>query len=135
MTIYSDGETTVLAARPTHPTGLSPFRFTADQTVIVPTRQFVAALDEFLSQIQGRLRAEGLGATDFDNTWSEVLQERATRDDAAQRQLEALLGFDPDEGDEAAIRQIMQDARTLGQHGVMELADRKSTRLNSSHYS
>jgi hypothetical protein len=101
---------------------LSPFRFTADQTAVVPTRQFVAALDEFLSQIQGRLRAEGLGATDFDTTWSDVLQERATPDDAAQRQLEALLGYDPDEGDEAAIRQIIQDAQTLGQHAVMELA-------------
>ena len=122
ITIHSDGETTVLAARPTHPTGLSPFRFTADQTAIVPTRQFVAALDEFLSQIQGRLRAEGIEATDFDTTWSDVLQERATPEDAAQRQLEALLGFDPDEGDQAAIRRIIQDARTLGQHAVMELA-------------
>ena len=121
VTIHSDRERTALVARPTHPKGSSAFRFTADQAIVVPTRQFISALDEFMAQTQGKLRANGVAPTNFDATWQDVLAERAQPDETAQRELEALLGFDPDEGDAAAILQLIDDAPVLGPDAIMEL--------------
>jgi hypothetical protein len=122
VTIHSDRERTALVARPTHPKGSSAFRFTADQAIVVPTRQLVSAMDEFMAQIQGKLRAAGIASTNFDAIWADVLEERARPEEALQRELEALLGFDPDAGDAAAIEQLVDDARLLGQDAIMELS-------------
>ena len=50
----------------------SAFRFTADWTVILPTTQFESALDRFMAQIQGKLRADRVAPTNFDQIWTSV---------------------------------------------------------------
>ena len=122
VTIHSDRERTALVAKPTHPRGASAFRFTADQAIVVPTRQLVSAMDEFMAQMQGKLRTAGIASTNFDAIWRDVLEERARPEEAVQRELEALLGFDPDAGDAAAIRQLIDDATLLGRDAIMELS-------------
>ena len=77
VTLHSDREHTALMARPTHPNGSSAFRFTPDQVIVVPTRQFISAPDEFVAQTPGKLRANGVAPMSFDATWHDVLAERA----------------------------------------------------------
>lgn len=122
ITIFSDRERTTLMAKPTHPQGFSAFRYTADWAAVVPTRQFESAVDEFMAQIQGKLRADHVVPTNFDQIWSEVLAERADPDSAAQRELEAVLGCDADEGDSAQILQLLADADELGRDAVIEMS-------------
>jgi hypothetical protein len=121
VTIHSDRERTALVARPTHPKGSSAFRFTADQAVVVPTRQLVSAADEFMTQIQGKLRGSGIASTSLDAIWNDILAERAEPEEAAQRQLEALLGFDADDSDAAVIQSLIDDATLLGRDAIMEV--------------
>jgi len=122
ISIFSDRERTVLTAKPTHPEGFAPFRFTADQTVVLPTRQFVAAVDRFMGQIQGQLRAEAIAPTHFDRIWDELQAERADPEMADYRKLEALLGRDPDEAPAEEIEHLFADAAGLGWDAIQELA-------------
>jgi hypothetical protein len=122
ITIYSDRERAILIARPTRPKGFAAFRFTADQTVIVPAKVFESTLDILMGQIQGKLRADGIGSTNLDQIWSEVLAERADPDSASQRELEAMLGYDPDEADPDQIQELLADASKLGRDAVIELS-------------
>jgi hypothetical protein len=122
ITLYSDRERTVVIAKPTHPQGFAPFRFTADWTVVLPTRHFEAAVDLFMAQIQGKLRAEAIAITNFDRIWDEVLAERADPAVADRRQMEALLGVDPDERALDQVERLLADAIDLGQDAVREVA-------------
>jgi hypothetical protein len=122
ITIISDRERTALIAKPTRPQGFSAFRFTADWAIVVPTTKFESALDDFMGRIQGKLRADGVAATNFDQIWGEVLEERVDPQSAAQRELEAVLGYDADEGDENQVQQLLADADELGRDAVLELS-------------
>ena len=122
ITIFSDRRRTVLVAKPTRPREFSAFRFTADRTVALPTEQFEAALLGFVSQVQGQLRAEKIPTTNFDRIWDELKLERADPGAASHRRLEALLGWDPDDGDSRQIERLLADASDLGQDAVLEVA-------------
>jgi len=122
ITIYSDRERAILSAKPTRPKGFAAFRFTADQTVIVPSKVFESTLDILMEQIQGKLRTDGIGSTNLDRIWSEILVERAEPETASQRELEAMLGYDPDEADPDRIRKLLNDASELGHDAVVELS-------------
>lgn len=122
FTIFSDRERTVLIAKPTHPQGFTPFRFTADRAVVLPTTQFEAAIDLFMGRIQSQLRAESIINTNFDQIWTELSAERADPETAARRRLEALLGFDPDEDHMGLVEQLFSDAASLGQDAIQEIA-------------
>lgn len=122
LTIYSDRQRTALIAKPTRPHGCSAFRFTADWTAIIPTTGFISALDLHMTQIQGKLRADGVELTNFDRIWAEVLEERADPERAYYRQIEAALGQDADEADDSQIRELIADASSLGRDAVIELS-------------
>jgi hypothetical protein len=122
ITIFSDRERTTLIAKPTRPQGFSAFRFTADQAAVIPTTQFESALDEFMAQIQGRLRLDGLAPTNFDQVWAEVLEERSDPAGAFQRELEAVLGWDANEGDADQVQRLLAEADEIGRDAVLEIA-------------
>ena len=122
ITIYSDRERTALIARPTRPQGFSAFRYTASEAAMIPTRDFEAALDAFVGQVIGKLRAAGLAQTNLEHIWREVQEERADPQVAIQRELEAALGLEPDEGDAGQVQQLLSDAASLGRDAVIELS-------------
>ena len=120
--IASDRQRTLLIAKPTRPQGFSAFRFTADRTLVMPTSGFESALDLFMGRIQGKLRADRIASTNFDQIWTEVLAERADPETASQRELEAVLGYDADEGDAGQVRQLLTDADDLGHDAIIEIS-------------
>lgn len=123
ITVFSDRERTVVIAKPTRPQNpMVPFRFTADWSVVMPTRDFETAVELFMARIQGKLRAEAVADTNFDRIWAEVQAERSAPEVAGRRRLEALLGFDPDEGSTELIDQLLADAPILGLDAVQEVA-------------
>lgn len=122
ITISSDLERTLLVAKPSRKRGFASFRSTADWSVVLPTGNFEHAVDRFVGQIQGQLRAEGVGGTNLDRIWEELCAERDDPGMTIRRRLEALLGFEPDEADPTVITQLVADTAILGQHAVDELA-------------
>ncbi len=122
ITIFSDGERTALIAKPTRERADIPFRYLSDTAAIVSANLFENAVDQFVEQVRGQLRAEGVNDTNLDRIWSDVCEERRSPDTAARRKLEALLGRDPDRGDTSAIEQLVADAEAYGELAMNEIA-------------
>ncbi len=122
ITIFSDGERTALIAKPTREKADVPFRYLSDTAAIVGASLFENAVDQFIEQVRGQLRAEGINDTNLDRIWGDVCEERRAPDSAARRKLEALLGRDPDRGDESAIEQLVEDSKAYGELAMNEIA-------------
>ncbi|HEY5204511.1 MAG TPA: hypothetical protein VIJ63_07935, partial [Roseiarcus sp.] len=60
--------------------------------------------------------------TNLDSLWRDVLIERSDPHLAKRRRLEALLGRDVDDSNQAIIESLAADANTLGEGAVEELA-------------
>jgi hypothetical protein len=122
ITIFSDGERTALIAKPTADRPATAFRYIDDHAAIMPSLVFEAAVDQFIGQVVGQLRAERIPETNLDRLWSELTNERRDRDATRRRKLEALLGHEPDEAAASTIDHLLDDARLLGERAVEELA-------------
>lgn len=122
ITITSDGQRIALNAKPTEQNPREPQRYIADLAVMVRAGEFESAVDDFLAQVLDQLRSEGLPDTNLKQIWDAVSEERGSPEATLWRRLEASLGFDPDQGDQAEIERLVTDAKALGQDGVAELA-------------
>jgi len=123
ITIVSDGERVALVAKPTRPRPEEPLRYITDIVVVVRAAEFEGAVDRFLDQVRGQLLAESISdETNLDRIWQDVLAARADPADSERSRLEAMLGFDPDEGSEKTIEGLIRDAATLGADAMTEVA-------------
>ncbi|HAP99729.1 MAG TPA: hypothetical protein DCQ35_06810, partial [Rhodospirillum rubrum] len=114
LTIYSDGVRTVLLSRPSSDPKAKPYRYFGAPPTVVSSTLFESAVDTFLSRIIGRLREQGVGETNLDRLWSDLLIERSDPHLAIRRKLEALLGLDPGEAEEGALAGVLADGKDLG---------------------
>ena len=119
LTIYSDGMRAILTARRSA-LEAEPFRYAGAPTLIVPAQDYETAVDAFILQMLERV-AE-LGETNLHRLWRDLLAERADTEMTKRRRLEALLGSEPDSGNEFQIEKFVEDARKLGQAAVDEVA-------------
>jgi hypothetical protein len=85
-------------------------------------RAFQDAVDLFVEQVRGQLRAVHVGDTNLDDIWNELLAERADPETSERRRLEALMGFDPDEAAPQQIETLVADAKSLGDRTMSEVA-------------
>lgn len=75
----------------------------------IPLAEFQAAIDSLVDSVVSRLDAVGISNADLMHLWAEVKAERADLESAKYRQVEAEMGFDPDE----APQELMDKALTL----------------------
>lgn len=122
ITVLSDGERIILSAKPTMPCAAEPIRYISDFVAVVRAAEFEGAIDLFIDRVRGQLRAEDVQITNLDKIWEDVLMERADPEVAFERRMEAMLGCDPDEADDATLRQLLEDAQKLGREGIAEVA-------------
>jgi hypothetical protein len=122
LTIFSDGLRTALISDPSSRPDAKPFRYVGAIPRVVPSSLFEEAVDAFIPQILGRLPDAGIGETNLDRVWRDVLEERSNPDTALRRKFEALLGCDADEADEAEVERLIADAEALGEGAMNEVA-------------
>lgn len=122
ITVSSDGERIVLLAKPTQFRTSEPLRYVEDIAAVVRASVFVDAMDLFIEQVRGQLRAEHISDTNLDEIWNELSAERADPEAHARRRLEALMGFDPDEASPEQIETLVADAKLLGDRAMNEVA-------------
>jgi hypothetical protein len=122
VTIFSDGVRTALISSPSSRPDAKPFRYVGAAPLILPSTVFEAAVDAFIPRVIGRLRELAVAETNLDRVWCDVLTERADPGIARRRQLEALLGRDPEAIDDDAIERLLADAGRLGAQSVDEVA-------------
>ncbi|HVC63245.1 MAG TPA: hypothetical protein VND19_23140 [Acetobacteraceae bacterium] len=122
ITIFSDGERVGLLARSTMRRAAEPLRYVADVAAVVRAHVFEDAIDRYVAQVVGQLRAAKVAETNLDQVWQDVQAERADPLRSSRRKFEALMGFEPDEADEATLNGLTADATTLGDSGMTEIA-------------
>lgn len=122
ITVSSDGERIVLLTKPTQLRPSEPLRYVEDIAAIIRPSAFQDAVDLFIEQVRGQLRAEHLGDTNLDHIWNELLAERDDPEASGRRRLEALMGFDPDEAAPQQIETLVADAKLLGAQAINEVA-------------
>jgi len=124
ITIFSDGLQCFLVSAPSRSPESLLFRYlgASRQPEVVPAKNLEAAIDGFVEDILTRLEDRKLSDTNLHRLWKDLAMERATPELARFRRLEAQLGCDPDEADERVIRRHLDDAGTLGEDAMGELA-------------
>ena len=121
-TFVSDGEIVAVHSRPTTDRTIAPIRFLHEVHSNVTASSFETAIDSFVGVVLGRLANVGEDRTELADAMSELREERLDRDTSAWRKLEALLGFDPDDGDEVLLRGLTRAKADAGRAAIEELA-------------
>lgn len=123
ITISSDGINAFVQSKQSSAPETVLFRFLGtEHREEISALTLEKAIDEFTSNIVSRLEAEGIRETNLHRLWNDLSSERADRELARYRKLEAQLGYDPDEADEGAVRRRLNDAAALGEEAMGELA-------------
>lgn len=122
ITIFSDGHRTALIARPTPKREATAFRYIADHRVFLQSAHFETAVDVFLTTVLDRLDKKAVSGTNLAQLWDDLSGERASESAALRRRWEALLGFDPDDADDATLDQLASDTAEFGETAIEELA-------------
>ena len=100
----------------------APIEYLGSDPTYLKASNWEAAVDVFVTHVMSLLDATNLHDTDLYVAWQELGQERNDEDLTRYRRIEALLGFDVDEGNEEYINAIIKDANDLGFDAVAELA-------------
>ncbi len=120
--IRSDGQRAVLLSRPSTRADAKPFRFLGASPWLGAVTALEAAVDAFMSQVLGRLEPLDDPPTELTGLWAELLMERRTPEVARRRRLEALMGRDPGDVDDALLDRLIAESSDVGPSAMDELA-------------
>lgn len=120
LTFVSDGENMQLTLQPTQE-DKGPARYLSRENIWIPVQAFESCADQLVEQTLSRLSGRPEQPPLYE-LWQTVRDERASPTLAAQRQLEARLGFDPEEAPEALMTALTQLAAIRGDAAIQELA-------------
>lgn len=122
LTLFSDGERIALISKATLERPQTPYRFLTDNAAVLPATDFQTEVDRFIDEVLQRLDVQKVGDSNLQKVWTGILSERSSSEISQKRKLEALLGYEPDEGDEAIIAQLLKDAKSLSSAAIDEVA-------------
>ena len=125
ITVFSDGERVALITKPTQFSANEPITYTTNWYSFILANDFKESVDSFMDFVVQRLKDSNLNNTDLVRMWLDVCEERSNKADTQWRKFEAILGYDPDEADPEAIRQLIADSDILGQSAMLEVAGHK----------
>jgi len=100
---------------------LSPIRYLNSFSEMIDISSFEAGVSKFIEQVLSRLDARELRDSSLHVLWSEIRTERSKEPLKAKRKLEALLGVDPDEGDEL-VKGLLEWQNKVGKLAIQEVA-------------
>ena len=122
ITISCDGFRCDLTSERSHEFDTPLFSYIGAPSVTVPAMEFENAVDQFVTFVLLRLTDAGVVETNLQTLWDDLALERSDMDTGRFRRIEALLGFNPDEVDEAYITGFLGDEQVLGANALDELA-------------
>lgn len=122
ITIFSDGVYSFLTSEPSRSPETTLFHYIGAGRQRVPAESLKTAFDGFVNDILDRLEEAKVRETNLHRLWNDLREERENPELARFRRLEAQLGFEPDEADEAAICRHLDDATMLGEEALGEIA-------------
>jgi hypothetical protein len=121
VSFWPDGETVDLVSRPSPPAPGEPLRFLSAHRAGIGVGELERTLAAFVNSVLARLSALGIAGTELELLWADVDAERSDERLARFRRAEALLGYDPDDGNEAFIEALLERASSIGPGALAEL--------------
>jgi hypothetical protein len=100
----------------------APVRYLESAYSEISAREFERTIDEFVNGVLARLDAVAVARTSLHDLWKEVVEERHDHKCAFDRQLEAMLGFDPDESPETLLDTLKNLIPKAGASAIQEIA-------------
>lgn len=122
VTIHTDGVRMLFDAKPSKQSATEYLFYTIDHTYSISASAFENEVDRFVGDVLGRLDERALRSTDLHTMWRELTTERADPESRFYRKIEACLGFDPDEADNATVSRFLEGSASLGESAVTEIA-------------
>ena len=122
LTIFPDGERVTISTRPTNPMDEFAVRYINEYVGAISAAEFEGGVGRFIEQVLGQLDAEGVRDTNLHSIWTDLELERRDGELSRYRQIEAMLGYDADEGPEILIRRLLDDEASIGVAAARELA-------------
>ncbi|MHB1512779.1 ImmA/IrrE family metallo-endopeptidase [Acidiferrobacter sp.] len=128
--VLSDGPNIALVSKPTPERECTPYRYINDAVISISAADFEREVDLFIETVLCRLEDRQIAKSNLADVWQAVLEER--QDDAVsqKRKLEALLGEDPGEMDEASLQRLLNDVALTGRDALEEIAANRALGQN-----
>ena len=117
-----DGFSCEVRSERSQESGTIRFSYIGSETHVVPAADFEETVDDFTKFVLQQLTDSCLSETNLQKLWNDLTTERQDPTLSRFRRIEALLGFNPDESDAARIEAWLNDADTLGENSLAELA-------------
>ncbi|HIJ85353.1 MAG TPA: hypothetical protein HPQ00_14270, partial [Magnetococcales bacterium] len=118
----SDGEMVTVHCTPSSAESNEPIRYLNRLHESIPSAEFTKGIVDFIQIVIDRLDSVGIQDTELHTLWREVGGERTNPKTASYRKMEALLGFDPDEGPETIVDTLLNLSMAVGDAAVAEIA-------------
>ena len=123
ITFDSDSRNVGISSAGSEATVTEPLSFVGeDDEQFVSALAFEQGIDSFVQDVISQLAGNKLAPNSVSRMWDELQDERSDSDLTTYRRFEALLGRNPDEGDEDIIRQLTNDRSILGEQAANEVA-------------
>ena len=116
----ADGETITLSLNDTLDTGL-PVRYLRRVEGAIDAETFERAVDNLMSVLLERLTVREAEATDLNEAWAAVQEERRDGNKTIRRRREALLGLDPDEMSASDLAAVVSSGSWMGEAALDEI--------------
>ena len=122
LTIAADGKSLVFRSHPEESSKVEPAAWLTGAEVRVPREVFSERAAHFVRDVLDRINAWNLKETELRTSWDELQAEQSDPDVTLYRQLEASLGFDPDEAPPSIIQRFRKDRDLVGVTAMTEVA-------------
>ena len=122
ITFACDGWRMLVVAKstPEHPG--RPIRYVTDNISLITADSFENGVDEFFDATLSKLREYSIMDTELHECVEELRAERDDEELSKYRRLEAMLGHDPDDGDEQIVSRLIADIENMTESAIHELA-------------
>ncbi len=118
----SDGASIEAWAEPAAESPAAPVTYLTRAHGLIPAWDFERAIEDFIDGVLARLDQVGLSSTALHALWQELSDERADQALSSYRRLEAIAGFDPDEGADDILDRLWALVRQGGERATQEIA-------------
>ena len=121
LSVVSDGRSILLRMTPTPKASQQMVRYLNGVCDIVSVDDFETTVLTFVDAVINRLQTMGCQATQLLNLREAIEEERNNLSSLRWREIEALLGYDPDEAPEKLIKELIAEGDSLGSGAVDEV--------------
>lgn len=118
----SDWNTMLVSCQSTEGNPSEPIRYLNSYNEFILLDDFEKSVEQFIGGTLARLGNVNVRRPDLADLWDEVLRERKDPQLAAERKLEACMGYDPDEAPEGLLQSLLRESESFGADAFQEIA-------------